>query len=77
MEYSDAYDKDSLKGDFNYVELSGGPVQSGYAWGPGQPGEDVHMSSFGVTAGTKVGVNGGTSNTKVSGYLLRCGNWFC
>jgi RHS repeat-associated protein len=67
LEVSDAKDKNSLKGKFDFGEGSLGPVQGGYAWGPGQDNEHVHMGyggySFGIPGGS-----GGVSKTAVSGY---------
>ena len=79
VEYSDAYNKNSLAGPFAFGEGGIWYLQGGYAWGDGaQPGERVHVISGGGTVGSPAGGTGGHSNTVVSGYLFEwCGWWIC
>ncbi|MBB5867708.1 hypothetical protein F4553_001087 [Allocatelliglobosispora scoriae] len=69
LEFSDAVDKDSLGGAFDFMDGSIGPVQGGYAWGNGQYGEHVHLVSAGGGVGITTAATG-SSTTYVSGYIF-------
>ncbi|MEN3358654.1 MAG: hypothetical protein V7637_2636 [Mycobacteriales bacterium] len=74
---SDAQRARDLAGPFAYGGGNVGPVDGSYSWGPSDDGP-VHVYQYGVSGGPSsadVSGSGGTSTTKVSGYLPGSSWW--